>query len=279
MMKIIRVFPRRTNATPDDDLVRFDVPGWFDIEPDEVHVSVTFDWDKERGEWLAEQWRRVAPVYIGGPAYNDPGDEFTPGLYLKKGYVFTSRGCPNHCWFCVVPKREGGIRELEIKDGWNLLDSNLLACSDQHIKAVFAMLKRQNHAIHLTGGLEAARLKEWHVEEMAQIKPHVAFFAYDTPHDYEPLLDASKLLKRANLISQTNHSMRCYVLIGWKNDTIENAEKRLQSVLDLGFMPMAMLYNAGAEQSAVKVWRRFQREWASPIIVGSKMKTLDTGKE
>ena len=38
-MKIIRVFPRKTNATPDDDLVRIGTePGLFD-EADEVHVN------------------------------------------------------------------------------------------------------------------------------------------------------------------------------------------------------------------------------------------------
>lgn len=44
----MRVFPRRTNATPDDEMVRIGEPTLFD-ECDEVHVSVAFDWDKERG--------------------------------------------------------------------------------------------------------------------------------------------------------------------------------------------------------------------------------------
>ena len=48
-MKIIRVFPRKTSASPDDDLVRFDYPTMFD-ECDEVHVSVTFDSDKDIAE-------------------------------------------------------------------------------------------------------------------------------------------------------------------------------------------------------------------------------------
>lgn len=40
--RIIRVFPRRTNATPDDELVRVrETPSLFD-EADEVHISVAF---------------------------------------------------------------------------------------------------------------------------------------------------------------------------------------------------------------------------------------------
>lgn len=82
--KIIRVFPTKTNATPDDELVRIhEVPSLFD-EADEVHISVAFTWDIPWAEWAAKQWERVAPVKIGGPAYNEPGGEFVPGMYMRR---------------------------------------------------------------------------------------------------------------------------------------------------------------------------------------------------
>ena len=97
--RIIRVFPTKTNATPTDELVRIrETPSFFD-EADEVHVSVTFTWDIPIAEWLAKQWEPVATVKIGGPAYNEPGGDFIPGMYMRHGYVITSRGCPNRCWF------------------------------------------------------------------------------------------------------------------------------------------------------------------------------------
>jgi radical SAM superfamily enzyme YgiQ (UPF0313 family) len=98
-MKLIRVFPSHTRATPVDDLTRFGPPGFFD-EADEVHISVTFTYDKPKAEQLAEQWRHVAPVKIGGVAYDDKSLEFVPGKYLRPGYTITSRGCPRRCWFC-----------------------------------------------------------------------------------------------------------------------------------------------------------------------------------
>lgn len=62
MKRIIRVFPRRTAATPDDELVRIaDTPSMFD-EADEVHISVAFTWDIPHAEWLAGQWSAVAPT-------------------------------------------------------------------------------------------------------------------------------------------------------------------------------------------------------------------------
>ena len=76
-----------------------------------------------------------------------------------------------------------------------MLDDNLLACSDEHIKSVFAMLQNQPYGQpEFTGGLEPARLKPWHVEELRKLAPHVMYFANDTPDDYEPLVEAGKLL-------------------------------------------------------------------------------------
>ena len=141
MPSIIRVFPRKTKATPTDALAYFGPPDRL-AEADEVHVSVTFTYDKEYAEHLAEQWKPVAPVKIGGVAYGDRGEEFVPGRYIKPGYVFTSRGCPRRCWFCSVWKRDPVPRLLPIIDGWNILDDNLLACPRDHVEAVFAMLRR-----------------------------------------------------------------------------------------------------------------------------------------
>lgn len=85
-MKIARVFPRKTAATPDDPLAFFGLPPMLALpEIDEVHVSVTFTYDKPKAEALAYQWEIVGvPVKVGGPAYNDPAGEFTPGLYLSR---------------------------------------------------------------------------------------------------------------------------------------------------------------------------------------------------
>lgn len=270
--KLLRVFPRRTSATPTDvNAIVGRGPDMFD-EADEVHISVSFEWDIPKAESLARQWERIAPVKIGGPAYGDPGGEFTPRLYLKKGYVITSRGCPNYCWFCRAWKNEGTIRELTIHDGWNLLDNNILACSIPHQTAVFEMLKRQPHRPRLTGGLEAKRLTEWHIEWLTILKPLSYYFAYDTPDDYEPLVEASKLLSKGDLFK--NHSVGCYVLIGYKGDTFDKAEERLRDTIALGYMPQSMLYNLGAEWEGEerKRWKRFHREWANKVIVGHKMK-------
>lgn len=265
-MRIARVFPRRTAATPDGPLAFIDAPGLYPPEVDEVHVSVAFTWDIPKAERLAKAWEHIAPVKVGGPAFGNPSGEFEPGRYLKPGYVITSRGCPNACWFCSVWRREGrSVRELPIRDGWNVLDDNLLACSDSHVKAVFAMLRKQTARPRFTGGLEAARLKPWHVEELRALKPKSVFFAYDTPEDLEPLHAAAELLKRQEWPMQAR-TAGTYVLIGYRNDSPEAAERRLREVMALGLYPMAMLWRdeTGKVQDG---WARFQRAWARPALI------------
>jgi hypothetical protein len=264
--RIIRLFPRQTSATPDDPLsVVNRMPGFFD-EADEVHISVTWTWDLPRAEELAKAWEHAAPVKIGGPATGAAGGDFTPGQYVKTGYVITSRGCPNRCWFCSVWKREGTLRELPITEGWNVLDDNLIACSDEHIKAVFSMLSRQKQPIQFTGGLEAARLKPWIAEGLRALKPKQMFFAYDTPDDLEPLRIAGKLLLDVGFTT-ASHTLRCYVFCGYKGDTMTAAEKRMKEAMEVGFVPMAMLWRNDKTGLKNTDWIPFQRQWARPAII------------
>lgn len=274
-MRLIRVFPRRTKATPTDELAYTGPPDLF-AEADEVHISVTFTYDRERAEQLAEEWRHVAPVKIGGVGWNDdPQGAFVIGRYIKPGYTFTSRGCPRKCWFCKVPKRNPKIQLLPIQDGWNILDDNLLACPRPHVEAVFAMLRRvtkeTGKRIEFTGGLEALALQDYQVGLLADLKPRPnCFWAYDPGDAFETLESAAKRLLAAGF-TKRSHRLRCYVLIGQPKDTFDQAEKRLKDMLRIGFTPMAMLwkpdnptqekYTPGPE------WRAFQRRWVRPAII------------
>jgi hypothetical protein len=271
---ILRVFPRRTKATPDDANVRIGIgPGLFD-KADEVHVSVTFSWDMPMAERLAKEWETVAPVKVGGPATGMRGEDFTPGMYVKEGYTITSRGCPNRCWFCDVWKREGPVRELPIMRGNNVLDDNLLACSDEHIRKVFGMLDGEKN-IEFTGGLEAARLKEWHVIGLRALRPKQLFFAYDTPDDLPHLQRAGEMLLSAGFTA-ASHALRCFVLIGYPKDTMEYADKRMRETLTAGFTPMAMLWRDRYGKRNGE-WAKWQRQWARPAIIHRA--ALDAAKE
>lgn len=265
MGKIIKVFPRVTNLTPVDENSYYGPPTLF-AEADQIHISVTFTWDLKYAEELAYMWESIAPVQIGGPATNKPSGEFVPGMYIKKGCTITSRGCPNKCWFCSVWKREPKLIELKIHPGNNVLDDNLLACSDQHIKKVFTMLSSQK-AINFSGGLEAELLKPWHVDYFLNLSIDQMFFAYDTKDDWDPLVSAAKLLTPHYSIRK----LRCYVLIGFETDTCNKAISRLVNTFKLGFMPMAMLITYKNRKNIVE-WKKLHRLWARPMLTKRTVK-------
>jgi hypothetical protein len=238
---------------------------------DEVHISVAFTGDLPEAERLEKEWKHVAPVKTGGPATGMRGEEFTPGRYLKRGYVITSRGCPNRCWFCSVWRREGEtVRELPVTEGFNVLDDNFLACSENHIRAVFAMLAKQKRRPLFTGGLDAAELKPWHVGEFVKLKPSEMFFAYDTPGDREPLYEAGKLLNAAGF--KIFHPLRAYVLTGYPGDTLEKADRRLFDCLKAGFMPFAMLWSETGKPDPD--WIRFAWPWRRPAVIYAKYRKM-----
>ena len=270
--RIIRWFPRKTKATPDDELsVTCRQPTLWD-EADKVQISVTFDWDVPVALRAVDSWRVVAPVEIGGPAMGTVPGEFTPGQFLKYGYTITSRGCPWNCPACLVPKREGKLRLLPIRDGWNILDNNLLACPREHIQAVFDMLKRQKHAPKFTGGLEAERLEPWHVEQLLMLKPETLWMAYDSPADWEPLNAAVKLLSEAGIVGpHRTKRTGAYVLMGRRDDSPEAAEKRLKSVINLGIKTQAMLFDNGREckPEDMNRWWDLRKKYTDARSVGA----------
>lgn len=240
---------------------------------DEVHISVCFTWDISRAEYLASQWVGYAKeVRIGGPAVSGSNGDFVPGSYLRQGVTITSRGCPNNCWFCLVPKRNDELQELPIRPGRIIQDDNLLACSPKHIKSVFTMLKSQK-AIEFSGGLEASRVTSRLAEKLSELRILQIWLSYDTPEDEEPLRQAIKNLKPFF----KRKKIRCYVLIAFPGDTLHKAEHRLKRAWRMGTLPFAMRYRKPAlkfNESFVyreRAWNLLTRQWTRPAIIKSIM--------
>lgn len=223
-------------------------------------VSVTFTWDIPEGQRLADSWKRFYPnVQLGGPAFDDPGETFTPGRFIKEGITFTSRGCIRRCPFCLVPKREGWIRELPITDGYIIEDNNFLACSKGHILKVCEMLSRQKDAAKFAGGLDSRLLEDWHIDEFKKLRIHEMWFACDTPNML-PYLE-----RVADLTSDYPiYKKRCYVLIGYNGESRLDAEKRLEKIYQMGFLPFAQLYRAEVQEYWSMPWKRLARKWSRP---------------
>ena len=265
---MIRVFPRRTKWTPDDDLAFIGDPPLFRPAEQPVRVSCTFTWDAEESARLQMSWNRFyTDVQIGGPAFEDPGGEFKPGLFVKHGVTITSRGCTKDCDWCFVPGREGWIRELQIRDGWDVADNNLLACNRGHVEAVFDMLKRQPEPVKFSGGLDVDMLDTWHVDLLKTIRLKYAWFACDYPGAIKSVEKAADLLADFSI-----EKKRCYVLVGFNGEAPAQAEKRLQQVYKLGFLPMAMLYRGNKQKRWGKDWLDLRCRWSRPAIYRTEMR-------
>lgn len=263
----IRVFPGRTPWTPDDEMAFVGYPPLFRPGTPEtpVMVSVVFKWLRKRGEDLARAWSDYYRyVSIGGPAYDGgAGGDFTPGMFLKRGCTITSRGCTKECEWCC--ERNNELRELPIKPGWIVQDSNLLACSEKHIRAVFEMLRAQKRNIYFNGGLDKHFLKEWHRPLFDSIKIGELWFACDKTSDLPWLQRAAKLLEGIPL-----RKRRCYTMIGGgcpENDleSVDQAERRIEKVFELGFMPFCQLFQPDEGVNTYsEEWRKIRRKWSRP---------------
>lgn len=258
----IRVFPYANKWTPTDAFSFIGDPPLF--RPSDrtipVMVSVTFSWHRQESERIAKEWLQYYDnVRVGGPAYNDAGGEFIPGMFLKNGCTITSRGCPRKCGWCVVPTREGNVRELKIQPGWIVQDNNLLACSEKHIRAVFDMLREQRRLIYFNGGLDKHFLKPWHRELFDSIPIGELWFACDTIFDISALSRASSILNGI-----PTRKRRCYTMIGYDGESLTDAERRLNRVLELGFLPFCQLYQPELRKEYSTEWKQLCRKWARP---------------
>ena len=225
-----------------------------------VLVSCVFTWDKPRAERIAESWAKYyTDVKLGGPAYGDPSGAFVPGRFVKNGVTITSRGCPKKCPWCFVPKREGKIREIEIKPGNIIQDNNLLACSRKHVEAVFAMLAEQKRAAQFKGGIDVTLLKDWQGRLLKQCRLSEIWVACDTPGHIAHLRKANDILGQIPV-----RKKRCFVMIGYNAETLKQAEERLETVYALGYLPFCQLYQDVDRKEYDQSWRLLVRKWSRP---------------
>jgi len=280
--RIVRVFPRRTSHTPRDPMVFIGNPPLFRPEADEVHVSVAFTWDLPEARRLERAWGDYYPtVKIGGPALgHQTALNFVPGRYIKRGVTFTTRGCDRVCPWCLVPKREGRLIEIDqFEKGWIIQDNNFLQASQPHQLRVFDMLRalpndpefrryckqKRTAGIEFAGGIDARLVNPWFAAQLTTFNFHQIFLAADTA------LAVRELDKARGLLAEIpRNKLRAYTLIGFGNDTIPKATKRLERVYGLDCIPHAQLYQpADRHIEYSTAWRALARLWSRPALMNS----------
>jgi len=221
------------------------------LEGDTAFISAVFSWNAQKAYSLCVYYRELGyRVRCGGQAvWQNPKifSEFdTSGsvdalTHHNPLATFTSRGCIRKCSFCLVPKLEGNLVEL---DDWLIrpiiCDNNLLATSTEHFnKVVDRLLESHLRGIDFNQGLDARILMDHHAKRFAEFpRDTVIRLAWDNLATEKLYLAAFEKLKGAGVKSQ---QIRTYVLIGYK-DTPEDARYRLEKVRELGALPNPMRY-------------------------------------
>jgi len=151
-------------------------------------------------------------------------DEVEP--HINRG--FTSRGCPNKCSFCVVPRKEGEFKItgdiLTLWDGKSKLvvcyDNNILAAPEHFAHNAEQAIKNKI-TIDYNQGLDHRRLTPEIVDVM-KIMPHKEYhFAFDNPASINTVETAINLLQDKGI-----NCCNWYCLCGY-NTTIEEDLFRL----------------------------------------------------
>ena len=259
---VIRVFPRKTSYTPDDDMAFIGMPPLFIPEHKEIHVSCTFTWDKALCEELAYQWeaRTNKPVKLGGPAFGSGAEDFIQGMYIKRNVIFTTRGCNNNCPWCCVPSLEGKLKELPICQGNIIQDNNFLQASRAHKEKVFEMLRTQK-GVCFKGGLEADLIDDHFVNNITSLRISELWLACDTDARLPEFKKACHKLRKAGF---SREKIKCYVLSYGKDR--DKDEARALAVYEAGAMPFVQLYRdfSDTKTEYSKDWNAWARMWQRP---------------
>lgn len=164
---------------------------------------------------LPEEIDRLQPYY---PLF--------PWVPKNTAYGFLSRGCPNKCPWCVVPKKEGrispymDIEEIAI-EGRNhvvLMDNNILATGD-YAKQQLQKIIDLGLYIDFNQAMDARLVTSQYAELLGQVKwiNRRIRFGCDTTAQIESCERAMRLINDAGFRGE----YFLYTMIGGKNDLTE----------------------------------------------------------
>ena len=238
----------------------------------------TFTPDYERG------FSNFGEVFKGGTGYDTDNplldfiDDICPDYSIypkfKEAYGFLTRGCPNKCSWCIVPKKEGDIRPYadieEFLDGRKmavLMDNNVLA--HEHGLVQIEKIIRLGIKADFNQGLDARLIDDEKAKLLARVRWYKPIrMACDTEAQMPHIERATKLLRK---YGAKPSAYFIYVLV---ND-IPNALRRVDFLRGLGLDPFAQPYiDFNGKNKVTKEQRRFAR-WVNHKAIFKSVKWED----
>lgn len=178
-------------------------------------------------------------------------DKIKPHL----NFGFTTRGCNRNCKWCIVPKKEGKIREIgDLLDLWDgkseeikLMDNNILF-APRHFSFICKQAREYKLRIDFNQGLDA-RLLSVDIVQLLKIIKHKQYrFGFDDIKYYTETENAIKLLIKYGIKRST-----WFVLVGFdRDDTIMPRLELLKKYKQDAFI---MIYNNLNREKYIKLAR------------------------
>lgn len=246
---------------------------WYDPfeHYDKVYMAKVFTFTQEY-----EYFINADEVEKGGTGYDlhktlhrdidrlQPDYNLYPNIDKKTAYGFLTRGCPNRCKWCVVPKKEGNITpymdvdEIAIEGRTHLIlmDNNILAC-DYGLEQIEKIVNRQ-YKVDFNQALDA-RLVD---DEVAKMLARVNWikrirFGCDTPRQIEECERATSLLDKYGYKGE--YFFYCILL-----DDLKESFKRVNHWRSKGrrFLPHAQPYrDVNNPHQIIPQWQKDLAGW------------------
>lgn len=164
---------------------------------------------------------------------------------LEYSLGFTTRGCNRNCPFCIVPEKEGKIREhAEVEEFKNpgsniivLLDNNFLALPS-YTKKLQLFIKK-GWQIDFNQGLDIRLINKENAKLLAKVKHYKRIhFAWDQIGYEKEIKKGLRTLFKAGI---KPHRIMIFVLCGF-DTTSEEDLYRFNELIGLGVDPFIMVY-------------------------------------
>jgi len=231
------------------------------VEPDKVYVSCVFSQNKQVALKVSDSFS--CEVEVGGYGVNDKQlpyeiEHLMPyyKLYgIDYSIGFSSRGCIRtscECPWCIVPKKEGAIRNhAPISEFLHprhrklvLLDNNFLASPRWNENLEFIVENRLQ--VNFNQGLDIRLVDDEKAKWLSltnfrtfTFKTEMLHFAFDTPQIEDELRRGVAILKKHGVPPR---KLTFYFLCGF-NTTHEQDMHRFKIIRELGANPYCMKYN------------------------------------
>lgn len=162
-----------------------------------------------------------------------PDYSIYPKIDNKTAYGFLTRGCPNHCPWCIVPLKEGNIKpymdveEIAVDNRTNLIlmDNNILA-SEYGLAQIEKIIK-MNYRVDFNQALDARLVTKEIAKLLANVRwLHVIRFGCDTPMQVE------HCKKAMQLIDKYREKPAQYLMYAMIGNNLQESYKRLSSFKD-----------------------------------------------